>query len=88
VVLLSQPPAMANEASPGPASTEWSCIWIEGPTRVIDATQACLGVVHCRHRLLSTLVPQVRRVNCPPTAQQCDAVACFVRALRAPVVAP
>jgi len=55
---------------------------------VPEPLRACSGVVHCRHRLLSTLVSQVRRVNCPPTARECDATACFLRALRAPVVAP
>ncbi len=88
VVLLSQPPAMADEVSSDLAAAAWDCMWIEGPTRDLEATQSCSGVVHCRHRLLSTLVPQVRRVNCPPTAKECDAVACFLRALRAPLVAP
>jgi hypothetical protein len=79
---------MADEVSSEIVGAARDCRWIEGPTGDLEATQACSGVVHCRHRLLSTLVPQVRRVNCPPTARECDATACFLRALRARVVTP
>jgi hypothetical protein len=59
-------------------SAGWACTWTDGPRQSSSPPATCIGVVHCRHRTLLTLMPTVRQVACLATpAGTCEADICL-----------